>query len=602
MKSTAALLILIALGARAATPLPGRELADAELNAYFRHETERLATQCLANIESAEQWKHELPTRRQELREMLGIDHLKSLGAINPTVTSQAEHESFTVENLHFQSLPGLYVSGNLYIPRKLEKPAPTILYVCGHGPVITNGISYGNKVTYQHHGAWLAQNGYVCLVIDTVQLGEIQGLHHGTHRAGLWWWNSRGYSPAGVETWNGMRALDYLSTRPEVDTNRFGITGRSGGGAYSWFITAVDERIKVAAPVAGITDLENHVVDGCVEGHCDCMYFVNTYLWDYAMLAALAAPRPTLLCNTDSDTIFPLDGVVRIHSKVRSLYEMLRARDNIGLVIAPGPHKDTQDLQMPVLRWFDKHLKGEQPLIETAATKLFAPEHLRVFKTLPADAINTNIADTFVPRRVGVPGNEELAAVTFAGWPDNAPSFGADGLTPTSPPPGAETPLAWYRFESQRHVNLLISVAAPSNGVPKRVVLKVADSNTAAGSISHTERDTLSATLYVRGIGPLAWPGEARKQVQIRRRFMLLGQTLDSMRVWDIRRGIQAIRARREWRGLPIVIEADGPMAVNAQYAVLFESGVKGNFRNVPEGDAGKPDYLNVSRARAAN
>jgi dienelactone hydrolase len=186
-------------------------------------------------------------------------------------------------------------VTANLYLPKNLAKPAPTILYVSGHGPVIKDGISYGNKVAYQHHGAWFARNGYVCLIIDTLQLGEIQGVHHGTYREGMWWWNSRGYTPAGVEAWNSIRALDYLATRPEVDPNRFGVTGRSGGGAYSWWLAALDDRIKVAAPVAGITDLQNHVVDGTVEGHCDCMFVVNTYRWDYPEVAALVAPRPLI-------------------------------------------------------------------------------------------------------------------------------------------------------------------------------------------------------------------------------------------------------------------------------------------------------------------
>ena len=102
------------------------------------------------------------------------------------------------------------------------------------------------------------------------------------------------------------MRALDYLQSRKEIDPERIGATGRSGGGAYSWFIAAIDDRIKVTVPVAGITDLENHVVDGVVEGHCDCMYFVNTYRWDYPQLAAMVAPRPLLISNTDKDRDLP--------------------------------------------------------------------------------------------------------------------------------------------------------------------------------------------------------------------------------------------------------------------------------------------------------
>ena len=97
--------------------------------------------------------------------------------------------------------------------------------------------------------------------------------------------------------------------------------------------------------------------MDGTVEGHCDCMFVVNTYRWDYPLVAALVAPRPLLIANSDSDTIFPLDGVSRLHSKVRRIYELHKASDKLGLLITPGPHKDTQDLQLPVFRWFNRHL-----------------------------------------------------------------------------------------------------------------------------------------------------------------------------------------------------------------------------------------------------
>jgi dienelactone hydrolase len=152
------------------------------------------------------------------------------------------------------------------------------------------NGVSCGNKTAYQQHGIWFARNGYVCLIIDTLDLGEIPGIHQGTYSEGMWWWNARGYTPAGVETWNAIRALDYLISRPEVDADRIGVTGRSVGGAYSWFLAALDDGVKVMAPVAGMADLQSYVVDGTVDRHCDCMFLVNTYGWDYPLLAALCA------------------------------------------------------------------------------------------------------------------------------------------------------------------------------------------------------------------------------------------------------------------------------------------------------------------------
>ena len=289
-------LVSIFLGADSAAAadyaLPTNTPGDRMLVGTFRAETEKLSSRCLTEVKSLADWKDRRDVYRHQLFEMLGLDPLPARGDLKATITLKVERDDFTVENLHFQSSPGLYVTANLYLPKNLSRPAPTVLYLSGHGPVISNGVSYGNKVSYQHHGAWFARNGYVCLVVDTLQLGEILGLHHGTYRENLWWWNSRGYTPAGVEAWNCIRALDYLSTRPEVDTNRFGATGRSGGGAYSWWIAALDERIKAVAPVAGITDLYNHVVDGVVEGHCDCMFTVNTHRWDYPQVAALVAPR----------------------------------------------------------------------------------------------------------------------------------------------------------------------------------------------------------------------------------------------------------------------------------------------------------------------
>src|SRR3990172_1041394 len=241
----------------------GQPPADTQLSEYFRSETAKLAEQALAGIETLDDWKAKREIYRSQLLEMLGLDPFPEKTDLKPVITGTVEHDEFTVEKLHFQSRPRLYVTANLYIPKGLEAPAPTILYVCGHGPVKKDGISYGNKVGYQHHAAWFARHGYVCLVIDSLQMGEIEAIHHGTYRYNMWWWNCRGYSSADVEAWNCIRALDYLETRKEVDKERFGVTGRSGGGAYSWWISTIHDRIKVAIPVAGITDLQNHVING---------------------------------------------------------------------------------------------------------------------------------------------------------------------------------------------------------------------------------------------------------------------------------------------------------------------------------------------------
>jgi dienelactone hydrolase len=344
------LFIASAMAAVAAPPEP-EPAANRLLRDYFAREVTAIESQPLPAPKTVEEWDKTRASMRKQLAEMLGLDSFPERTPLNATKTGEFAVDGCVIENLHYQSEPGLYVTANLYRPPKVEGRLPAILYVCGHSDVKgADGTSLGNKTHYQHHGAWFARHGYVCLVIDTVQLGEIRGAHHGTYNLERWWWISRGYTPAGVEAWNGIRGIDYLTSRPEVDPERIGVTGRSGGGAYSWWIAALDERVKVAAPTAGITTLRNHVVDGTVEGHCDCMFMVNTYRWDYDRVAALIAPRPLLILNTDKDTIFPLDGVYSVYKNVRGLYRALGAEGKMGLQIAEGPHQDTQALNTGAL------------------------------------------------------------------------------------------------------------------------------------------------------------------------------------------------------------------------------------------------------------
>jgi hypothetical protein len=613
---------------------------------YFRIETARLRDRCLDEITSAEDWLNRRAGYRQELHEMLGLDPLPEKTDLNPVITGKVEHNEFTVENLHFQSRPGLYVTGNLYVPKKVDGKLPAILYVCGHGRVKKDGVSYGNKVHYQHHGGWFARNGYVCLTIDTLQLGEIEGIHHGTYNHDRWWWLNRGYTSAGVEAWNCVRALDYLETRPEVDASRFGVTGRSGGGAYSWWISAIDERIKCAVPVAGIADLQNHVYagmpgrfhDGCVEGHCDCMYMLNTHRWDYAQVAALVAPRPLLISNTDTDHIFPLDGVVRIFEQTRRIYGLHDAADKVALNITAGGHKDTQELRVHAFRWLNHHLKGDDSLIEKTAVKFFEPEQLKVFDELPADEINTKIDETFVNQmQQAVPESAGGWAKTreswrsilrekvFAGWPESD-QFGELHEVANVTRDGVR--FRAIDFASQAGVELRLYIVERADlGKRDLVVLNVLDEETwpeflaemRVGFEKQLSNETLPAAdeeafkqtqkmfksfawtmAYVapRGIGPTAWDQSERKQTQHQRRFYLLGQSLDGMRVWDVRRAAQTLRGVDGFSDVPLWMQSQRRMAGVTLYASLFEPDVtRLDLHELLASHRDGPYFLNVTR-----
>lgn len=629
--------------AKPSANVPDTARGDKMLEAYFAAKTKQLSDSCLAEIQSADDWNARRDEYRRQLCEMLSLDPFPERSPLEPKVTGTLEHDDFIVEKVHFQSLPGLYVTGNLYRPKKVKGTLPAILYVCGHGQEKKNGVSFGNKTHYRHHGAWYARNGYVCLVIDTLQLGEIEGIHHGTHRFDMWWWNARGYTPAGVEAWNGIRALDYLETRPEVDKDRLGVTGRSGGGAYSWYIAALDERVKAAVPVAGITNLQNHVVDGCVEGHCDCMYTVNTYRWDYAKVAALIAPRPLLISNTDKDPIFPLDGVRDVYEKTRRIYELLGAADQIHIEINEGRHVDTPELRVHAFRWFNRFLKGDESEVTMKADTFFTPEELRVFDQLPADERNTKIQESFIPAaNVDSPPEtrekwhkqrddwlKQLRKKSFSGWPADDVAELPKVEAAFSAPCGSLLMDA-YDFVSEEHVRLRMFVvqnAKLKGENPERIELVVLDDvgwrrflgtfrislglqfqneEPVTPDISEFTRfrkeleSTSKVVAFVapRGIGMTEWTRDEKERRHIRRRFMLLGQTLDGMRVWDVRRAIQALRSLPQFTNTRVELAGEGEAAGIAIYASLFEPNiVKLNLAKLSPTHRNGPDFLNVLR-----
>lgn len=599
---------------------------------YFRRETERVASRSLADIQTLADWQARRETYRRQLLEMLGLSPLPPRTDLQATLTGKIETEKFTVEKIHFQSMPGLYVTANLYLPKALNGPAPTVLYVCGHAQTKKDGIAYGAKVNYQHHPAWLAEHGYVAMILDTLELGEIEGEHHGTYRRGMWWWPTRGYTPAGVETWNAMRALDYLATRPEVDMRRLGVTGRSGGGAYTWYLAAVDDRPSVLIPVAGITDMETHVVDGCIDRHCDCMFMMNTYGWDFARLAAMAAPRPLLLANSDKDEIFPLDGVQRVHRDLKRIYKLHGAEDRLGLLITEGNHSDTQDLQVPTFRWLNRWLKKETGPLAEPALKRFTPEQLRVFAGLPADQRNTRIHETFVPAAPpeAVPATREewqrragqwaalLREKVFNNWPAADPQAAAASLSDEAHN-GVRARL--IEFQSDDTYRLQLALLMPEKQKTTGLSVQVLDEEgwrqwaavggeyfpglftgekqsgaPAAELLKPLRQGTAIALIMPRGIGPTAWRKE--KETTVRRRFLLLGQSLEVMQVWDARAALAALRAQPALGPLPITLQGARSMSAIALFAALFEGGVtRLELDRLPATLANGPSFPNALR-----
>jgi Prolyl oligopeptidase family len=618
---------------------------------YFRRQARQIADNCLKEYRTKEEWEKARPELRRQFLVMLGLWPLPARTDLKPVITGKVEMPKHTIEKLHFQSWPGLYVTANLYVPKPAPRKAPAVLYVCGHGNVVQGGVSYGSKVFYQHHPAWLAEHGYVALILDTLELSEIPGEHHGTYRSGWWWWQALGYTPAGIECWNGMRALDYLETRPEVDAKRIGVTGRSGGGATSWWLAAADDRPACIIPVAGIADLQAHLcegypgrlADGVIAGHCDCMYMVNTYRWDFPLVAALCAPRPLLLGNSDADEIFPVPGYRRLADKVRRIYDLYGASRKFVLLETTGPHKDTPELRAGAFRWLNRWLKDDAGPVAEAEFKALPPQELKVLAATPEDALNKRIQDFFLkpatlelPHAPGVAKEwwqgERAALETalkekvFCNWPPQPPEL---AVKPAADRTHDGLRLRAFDFTSEMGIELRVwLLTAATVTKPSLVVLNAldeADWQEWCRDLGAEFTDTLQlfvppkrdaakfeqnrrvlesqkwafAAVCPRGIGPTRWAeAGSRDDIQYRRRFALVGQTLDGQRVWDARRALAALRAVPELQGVPLWLQGKRDMAGIALYAGLFEPDVaRLDLWHLPASHHDGPIFLNVLR-----
>ncbi|MBI3822659.1 MAG: prolyl oligopeptidase family serine peptidase, partial [Planctomycetes bacterium] len=395
---------------------------DAMIEKYLAAEADKLSAKFLDGAKTIDEWKAKRPRLYQEYMDMLGLWPIPEKTDLKATRTGEVEAHGIIVEKLHFLSKPGLYVTANLYRPKgdasAKRKQLPAIVYVCGHSGKGRDG----NKTAFQDHGFWFANNGYVCIILDTLQLGEIPGVHHGTYgrpwghlkawgvddaekmkNHNRFWWHSIGYSPAAVECWNGIRAIDYLCTLPYVDPDKIGVTGISGGGAATFWIAAADERVKVAVPVSGMADLDYYVRQKGVNSHCDCMFLYNTYQWDWTTIAALVAPRPLLFANSDNDPIFPMDANRRIYKKLQTIYGLHGMEKLVREHVSVGGHDYRPDLRKAIFHFFNMYLKQQPtPFVEDSAK--YTPlegRKLRVFPTdddLPKDAINHRIDELFIP------------------------------------------------------------------------------------------------------------------------------------------------------------------------------------------------------------
>ena len=596
-----------------------KSFGDRMIEAYLRTETSRIEAQFDDDLANSD----ELQDRREQyLREylyMLGLDPLPERSGLRATITGTVERDDYVVDNLHYQSVPRLYVTANLYRPKDVETNAklPAVLYVCGHA---SRGRD-GNKTAYQSHGIWFARHGYVCLVVDSLQLGEIAAIHHGTYNLQRWSWHSRGYTPAGVEAWNGVRAIDYLGSRSDVDPERIGVTGISGGGASTFWIAAADERVKVAVPISGMADLQSYVSDHVIDGHCDCMFMYNTFRWPWTRIAALITPRPLLVINSDQDPIFPMDANNRNENRLKQVYARHGAGERFGAITSAGGHDYRQDIRQAAYQFINTHLKDDaHPVTDSEAdihgvggidSPVIPANDLRVFAAdsdIPSDQLNTTIDEHFVSLGVTPAPRAshfeewrkkiltELRRTSFNYFPQVIPAAKVIGESEPATLHLRSEDLIEYRIRPTKTLAkngagvLLVVLNHDEVDVEPDWVSKAANS------------DEVVVYCMPRGVGATRWTTRNPANY-VERAHALLGRTVDAGRVWDVIAAAKHLRENSSsgsTKPPTVRVAGRGRAGVIAAYAAALEPQIAGALIATPQVshvNNDSPQFLNVLR-----
>jgi len=290
---------------------------------------------------------------------------------LNARVTGVLDRDTYKVEKVIFESRPGFQVTSNLYIPKNSKLPLPAIVGTCGHGDP--------GKATpiYQSFAQGLARQGYIVLIFDPIGQGErlqyLSGLkpRHGIGVSEHNYAGSQmilsGESLSSWFTWDCIRCVDYLFTRPEVDKNHIGVTGNSGGGTQATWLCGVEPRLSMAAPSCFVVgfgrNLKNELpadIEQCPPGA------LNLGL-DHADFLAAMAPKPVMILDQQKD-YFDVRGAEESFARLKNLYKLLGAEDNIQLFIGPEYHGYSQHNRVAMYGWFNKvtkktNFKGEPDL-----------------------------------------------------------------------------------------------------------------------------------------------------------------------------------------------------------------------------------------------
>ncbi|HEU0123912.1 MAG TPA: acetylxylan esterase [Bryobacteraceae bacterium] len=486
-------------------------------------------------------------------------------GPLNAKVTGTLDAGAYRIEKVMFESLPKYWITGNLYVPKSQGKH-PAVLYAIGHWNE--------GKPAAQRMAANLASQGFVVLAFDPMGQGErFQG-----------YWSRAGVSlvtpgvpqhwTAGTAAilinqtlsayfvWDGVRALDYLTSRPEVDAERIGCTGCSGGGTQATYISALDPRVKVAAPLCYMQSFEVLFPGSIGDSEQSPPNFLARGL-DQTDYVEIFAPKPWFIGSTKEDFFTPA-GAKPLYEEARNFYEILGVQDRIRWVVGPGGHGTPLEIREGVYEWFNRWLNNGNTNWKERPVKMFTNEDLRVTATGQLGTDSRDLIEILREQRAARPVDGEMDAYVKR----------LAVVAPTTAQPVVEN-------EEKRDGLSIRKVTIPTEpGVTvSGWIVKPVGSGQLPGVV-HVERTAklspraiaiAKAGAEVFAVMPRALPAPPRYMEhgdwEAATRSWLTGRNLPAMRAIDIATAVRALEAQGPVRGV-----ADGVHAVALLLASRLE------------------------------
>ena len=554
-------------------------LDKGRMERYLAVEAERLTREAWQRIGSKEKLEAQRERLRQEFLFMIGLDPLPERTGLRATHMRTVDRQGYSIEVLHYQSLPGFYVTANLYKPKKGKGPFPAVVWGPGH-----SSDTYGAKALRQNYAIPWVRNGYICLVIDPVQVAEVFGVHRGTNTWDMRDWYSRGYSPIGIEVWNAMRAVDYLLAREDVDGSKLTINGVSGGGHLSWMAGAADERFTVVQPVAGTSNVLTHIRRDLQRMHCDCAYFINTFRHDWFTLAALIAPRPLLMHNSTEDGYYPQEGYNAVLGKAKEIYGWYGIADKTGMFEVPGRHGYTKEQREKAVEFSDLWLRGKKSKITEKTFEKVPHEQLAALGGVYAEHppnINASIQELLIPTaklelyetraewektRAGI--LENLGSMVFRNMPRKVEPVkkmeGGHGRFAIETEPGIQVGMISYIPESAGPKQAAVLYIASEGETEVTGLWNFMKAYPFKGYAASRHM------VYPRGIGSGVWNSTIKQSVE--RSAMLLGRTLDDMRLYDVLCAVDYLASHPSFDNTQLTVVGKGIQGLLGAYAAILD------------------------------